>query len=161
MGRSAAAVVAAILSIPATAAIVGTEAGRIAPPAILPDAPPPAQSSTTERPACVWRIAFRPPARLYYGCQWPDTLATSTYWVDLGSEQISALAALAAAISSSTAHGPVTLPSPAGAQEISTQCDRYWLWAADEGPRAPQMTREHKIAQACADGAGEGAPRGN
>lgn len=28
-------------------------------------------------------------------------------------------------------------------------CDRMWLWAEDEGPRAPEMTRHAKIAQAC------------
>jgi hypothetical protein len=160
MGRSTAAVIAAILSIPATAAIVATEADRAGRGRDVLAAPAVAPAAAGPRAACVWRVVFRPPSRLYYGCKWPDTLAASTQWIDLDAAQVQELAALAAAIATGASYGPMQLPEPAAADE-PTQCDRYWLWATDEGARAPEMTRERKIAQACAAGSGERTMRGN
>lgn len=165
MGRlTAGAVIVAIVTASATASIPATD------DAVLP-APPPAlglpvaalPQGTTNPSICVWRLAFRPPARLYYGCRSPDTLETFTAWIDLDREQLAGFAALAAAMAAGDGHDPVTLrlPPPAPVPQQPTLCDRYWLWATDEGDRAPGMTRARKLAQACGDEAANAATHDN
>lgn len=154
-----AAAIAAMLGLPAAATMMhaGSDpAAPVAPGQLEPAAP--AGFPGPARPACAWRIAFRPPARLYYGCRWPDTLATSTQWVDLDPEQRETLVRFAAALTRGDATLPLDLPSAPAAGEAG-QCDRFWLWAEDEGPRAPRMTRARKLEQAC--GAAAPSTRGN
>lgn len=144
--RACAALLAGLISVAATAS-VGGPASDVAPVAL---ASPVTEQPAARRGACAWRVAFRAPSRLYFGCRWPDTLAASTYWIDLDPSALGELAAFAAAIVGGANAGPVTIGSPASGQE-PTLCDRYWLWAEDEGPRAPEMTRERKIRQACVE----------
>jgi hypothetical protein len=115
------------------------------------DAPVAAPAPAAAVP-CVWRIAFRPPARLYYGCRSPESLTTFTDWIDLDPERLGDLASLAKAMAAGEPHEPIdlTLPATAAQPRQASLCDRYWLWADDEGPRAPAMTRARKIEQACA-----------
>lgn len=142
--RALATVLAGLISITAMASVSGPAADTT--PAAL--ASPVTAEPGTGR-ACLWRVAFRPPSRLYFGCRWSDTLAASTHWIDLDATQIGELAAFAAAITGGANAAPVAIGSPASGQQ-PTLCDRYWLWAEDEGARAPEMTRERKIRQACA-----------
>lgn len=163
MGRMTAGLaIVAMIAASATASI--PTADDDAPPAL----PPVSGESATFLPllpgapsACVWRFAFRPPVRLYYGCRSPDTLDTFTAWIDLDREQLAAFAALAAAMAAGDGHDPVTLRLPPPAPQQPTLCDRYWLWATDEGGRAPGMTRARKLAQACGDEAAKAATHDN
>jgi hypothetical protein len=146
-----AAVIAAMLGLPAAATMIQTEGvGPLPAKPPGPGAAPMPVIAVPARPACTWRIAFRPPARLYFGCRWPDTLATSTQWVDLDPGQRETLVQFAAALARGDGTTPLELPDAPAAGEPS-QCDRFWLWAEDEGTRAPRMTRARKLEQACGD----------
>ncbi len=165
MGRmtAAAAIVATIAASATASNPTSDDAGVLAPAPAL-EAPGWASNpAATTSPACVWRFAFRAPSRLYYGCRSPDTLETFTAWIDLDREQLAGMASLAEAIAAGRSHDPVTvpMPPPAPVPRQPTLCDRYWLWASDEGSRAPDMTRARKIAQACGDGTKETTMRDN
>jgi hypothetical protein len=143
--RALAALLAGLISVAAIASV--SAPARDAAHAALA-APVTAETGAGRR--CLWRIAFRAPSRLYFGCRWSDTLAATTHWLDLDPAALADLATLAAAIVGGANARPVSISLPVSGQQ-PTLCDRYWLWAEDEGPRAPEMTRERKIRQACAE----------
>lgn len=89
-------------------------------------------------------------SRLYVGCHDPDTLVETAYYADLTPAHESQLRTLGSrALSTSRSWSrpalfavPVFLPAV-------TRCDRWYLWADDEGARAPAMTRAAKLKVAC------------
>lgn len=97
------------------------------------------------------RVAYRPPTAdwwvgyVLWGCR--DTSQIPETWVlELNGRYLRDLFPLMSAIQENSIGGPITFPirmSP------PTQCDRFVLWAEDEGEIAPEMTRERKIEQVC------------
>lgn len=99
------------------------------------------------------RIQFRvmPTAqdRLYVGCRGADR-APRTYYADITQDEAAQLRSLGSYMMRTrytwtqprSFTAPILLPA-------LTACDRWYLWADDEGPRAPAMTRARKLEQAC------------
>lgn len=95
-----------------------------------------------------YRFAYRASLkRLYYGCQWADTLERETRWTDLTAAQFTKWKATGSTMMGARNLNPVVLPAPSAEVQVTTLCDRYWLWAEDEGARAPKMTRARKLSQ--------------
>lgn len=96
-----------------------------------------------------WRMAYRASLkRLYWGCQWPDTLERETHWVELTPAEVTLWKSVGSRMIRGYSIAPVLLPAPTIEVQIAELCDRYWLWAEDEGARAPGMTRAVKLRQA-------------
>jgi hypothetical protein len=86
--------------------------------------------------------------RMVWGCAWPDE-ARTTEAASLYPAMLTRLSALARIAADRQALSPMSLPNDQAWEPGVTICDRWQLWAEDEGPRAPEMTRQRKIAQAC------------
>lgn len=97
------------------------------------------------------RIAYRPPqadywfGHLLFGCRDEgDETPHIAVWA-IGAETLIAIARLRDLVALNDGVEPLTTAEP----QTASLCDRYWLWAEDEGARAPEMTRARKIEQAC------------
>lgn len=89
-------------------------------------------------------------SRLYVGCRHPETLMRWTWMAQLDAAQEAQLRSMGSQMltTSRSWARPKLATMPVFLRALTT-CDRYWLWADDEGKRAPQMTRSRKLAQVC------------
>lgn len=97
------------------------------------------------------RLEFRrmsPASRLYIGCKDPVTLARITYYAPLTAAQEKQLRSFGSRAISTTRtwSRPASISIPI-LYESRSVCDNWYLWADDEGSRAPKMTRAQKIKQ--------------
>jgi len=97
------------------------------------------------------RLEFRkmsPHSRLYVGCKNPETLATVTYYANLTAVQEKQIRSFGSKAISTTRTwsrpAEITIPI---LYESRSACDNWYLWATDEGKRAPKMTRAQKLRQ--------------
>lgn len=104
----------------------------------------------------LWTCQFvlRPPniaaeqvARIYYGCQHRETLWRHGWYLDMTPEYRGAFNRAVYAFQRNRPIQPTMLGLPI--KRVTARCDQFWLWAQDEGERAPSMTRVRKISQVC------------
>lgn len=113
-------------------------------------APADAQTPPDAEVRFLWRDMPAPqPGRLYFGYRDPESLMTYTWFIDTEDWQEAQIRALGSMMMRKT-----TWPRPRGTTTgiwwpAVTACDRWYLWADDEGARAPAMTRRQKLAQVC------------
>jgi hypothetical protein len=88
-------------------------------------------------------------SRLYFGCKSLETLGTTTYYLALSAEQEKQLRSLGSAMLRTRSWAAPVRVAAGPVYETTDQCDRWWLWADDEGKRAPAMTRDVKLARVC------------
>lgn len=95
------------------------------------------------------RVLASGDVRLYVGCRDYVTAVPLTWYVDLDGWGQWSLRYLGERLRAETTWKQPWQTELFTFQPAVELCDRWYLWADDEGARAPAMTRKQKLAQAC------------